>query len=71
MPKIDKKDILGYEADNDFYCSICGENKGKDNEVEHNKLLTADSMERDQVYYCISCHKKIGGNGSSSGGGMF
>ena len=70
MPKIKKKDILGYEDSGDYYCVKCAESSGKDDHVEHNKLLTDDTMNDDEVYYCKNCNKKIGTE-SGSGGGLF
>ncbi len=72
MPKIKINDILGYEADSDYYCAKCAEKSGKDDDVKHDKLLTKDTMDRDDVYYCKDCGLKIGsGTGSGSGGGGF
>ncbi|MBU0579061.1 hypothetical protein KKE34_02885 [Patescibacteria group bacterium] len=71
MPKINKDDILGYEADGDYYCASCAKSRGKDDEVKHDKLLTKDIMDRNEVYYCKDCGKKIGSGSSGSGGGLF
>lgn len=69
MPKINKDQILGYEADNDYYCAKCAESRGRDNEVEHSQLLTATTMDGNEVYYCKDCDRKIGsGNGGGGGG---
>lgn len=70
MPKINKDDILGYEADNDYYCVKCAESRGKHDDVEHDKLLTDDTMDKNEVYYCKDCGKKIGSGSGSSGGGF-
>jgi len=70
MPKIKKDKILGYEADSDYYCADCAESKGNEDEAKYDKLLTTDTMEKDEFYFCKNCGKKIG-SGSSGGGGGF
>lgn len=68
MPKLKKTDIYGYEVSGEYYCADCAESRGKD-DVPHDKLLTSETMSRDDVYYCADCGKRIGSGGSGGGGG--
>jgi len=59
MPKINKDEILGYKADGDYYCPTCAKNRGKDADVKHTDLLTEETMNENEVYYCKDCEKRI------------